>query len=219
MPPHKIKAVLFDLDGTLADTAADMADTLNILLKKKCKKIKKLDYIRPFVSQGALSLIKLVFKDNTATEQEQLKNEYLRIYKNNFAHKTTLFPTVATTLETLRKNNILWGVVTNKPRIFAQPLLEHLNIYKNCAVLVCGDDLSNNKPHPEPLQVAAKKINTAIKNCVYVGDDIRDMQAANAAKMQCVIAKYGYIKKNENLTSWQADWTIFSCQDLIAIIM
>ncbi|RLA07763.1 MAG: phosphoglycolate phosphatase [Gammaproteobacteria bacterium] len=218
MPKNKIQAVLFDMDGTLVDTAPDMADTLNLLLKKN--NLTKLDQkiIRPFVSQGAMALIKLAFQSCSIKKQETLKDEYLTMYQDNFTNKSALFEGTNKILSYLDKNNIKWGIVTNKPHGFAKPLLEHLKIYKNCAVLVCGDSLAKNKPHPLPLKIAAQKINIDVKKCIYIGDDIRDMQAAIAAKMPCAVAKWGYIDKQEDASKWHGDYIFSSIDELMQLL-
>ena len=206
-PP--VQAVLFDLDGTLADTAPDMADALNILLSKHNKPAIDHELARKYTSRGSVALIQLGFgeliDDN---HREELREEYLQIYADNLCIKTKLFNGITELLNTLDEKSISWGVVTNKPGFLTKPLLKKLGITQRTTCVVSGDSLVNRKPHPDPLHHAAKLLSVTEKDTIYIGDDPRDIQAGQAAGMHTAIAAYGYIPDNQDIESWGADLII-----------
>lgn len=209
-----IEAVLFDLDGTLIDTAPDMGGALNNLLIEEGLPALPLDNIRPLVSQGGLVLTKLGFAEHVAEDAiEPLRQRYLQHYRDIVANDSALFNGFHEILESLEARQINWGIVTNKPEWLTTPLLEKLRI--KSPVVICGDTLEYRKPHPMPLQVAAERIGVECKNCIYVGDDERDIIAGNAASMKTLVAAYGYISTAENIENWQADGIIQSPLDLL----
>jgi len=211
-----IAAILFDLDGTLIDTAPDMGAALNNLLIEEGLAPIPLKIIRPYVSQGALVLTRLGFSEQvTESEIEPLRLRYLDHYRAIVADDSVLFDCFEEVLNRLEEQNIPWGIVTNKPQWLTTPLLEHMGLHKRAAVVICGDTLEKRKPHPLPLIVAAETIGIACKNCVYVGDDPRDIEAGRAAKMKTLIAAYGYISKDTSLDEWQAEGIIESPLDLL----
>ena len=209
-----IEAVLFDLDGTLIDTAPDMGGALNNLLIEEGLPTLPLESIRPYVSRGGLVLTQLGFAEHVAEDEiEPLRLRYLQHYRNIVADDSALFDGFGEILETLAARQISWGIVTNKPKWLATPLLQELNI--DSPVVICGDTLEQKKPHPLPLQVAAKHLDIKCENCIYVGDDERDIIAGNAANMKTLVAAYGYISTDENIENWQADGIIQSPLDLL----
>ena len=211
-----IAAILFDLDGTLIDTAPDMGAALNNLLIEEGLAPIPLEIIRPYVSQGALVLTRLGFSEQVAeSEIEPLRLRYLDHYRAIVADDSVLFDCFEEVLDRLEERNIPWGIVTNKPQWLTTPLLEQLGLHKRAAVVICGDTLEKRKPHPLPLIIAAETIGIACKNCVYVGDDPRDIEAGRAAKMKTLIAAYGYISKDTSLDEWQAEGIIESPLDLL----
>ena len=211
-----IKAVLFDLDGTLVDTAPDMGGALNNLLVEENHAPLPLEQIRPFVSQGGLVLTRLGFADKVSeAEIEPLRLRFLDHYRAIVADNSHLFDGMATTLEHIESRNIPWGIVTNKPEWLTFPLLEALGLRQRSAVVIGGDTLEKRKPDPMPLQVAAERIGVDCADCVYVGDDERDVIAGRAAGMKTLVASYGYIEADMDIRSWQADGTIESPADLI----
>jgi len=211
-----IAAILFDLDGTLIDTAPDMGAALNNLLIEEGLAPIPLEIIRPYVSQGALVLTRLGFSDQVAeSEIEPLRLRYLDHYRAIVADDSVLFDCFEEVLDRLEERNIPWGIVTNKPQWLTTPLLEQMGLHKRTAVVICGDTLKKRKPHPLPLIVAAETIGIACKNCVYVGDDPRDIEAGKAAKMKTLIAAYGYIGKDASLDDWQAEGIIENPLDLL----
>ncbi len=212
-----IEAVLFDLDGTLIDTAPDMGAALNNLLIEENLEPIPMSIIRPYVSQGALVLTKLGFSEHVAEfELEPLRLRYLDHYRAILGDSSALFDGFELVLESLEDQGTPWGIVTNKPEWLTTPLLEQLALNINASVVICGDSLDKRKPHPLPLIVAAETIGIGCQNCVYIGDDPRDIDAGKAAKMKTLIAAYGYIKEDVNLNLWQADGLIEKPIDLLA---
>jgi phosphoglycolate phosphatase len=202
----KISGVLFDLDGTLLDTANDLGEALNFVLRKYgLAEVAREDY-RPIASDGALGLLTLGFADSLKKyDYEQLRAEFLAYYEDNIAVHTCLYPEVSELLLTLNERKIPWGVVTNKPEGLTRLLLPYFDEFEHCLSLIGGDTLVNRKPHPEPILKACEDISVPSEHCLYVGDALRDIQAGNSAKSTTVIAKWGYILANEDCATWQAD--------------
>jgi len=214
-----IKAVLFDLDGTLIDTAPDMAGALNRLLVEEGLAEIPLETIRPHVSKGGLALTQLGFSQHVSEDEiEPLRQRFLSSYLNNIAQNSTLFEGFDDTLKCLESNDIIWGIVTNKPHFLTMPLLQQLELDKRCATIISGDTTAQRKPHPLPLQTAAQEINIACENCLYIGDDPRDIDAGNAANMTTMIASYGYIFEQTDFATWQADSIIHQPTDLLTYL-
>lgn len=212
-----IEAVLFDLDGTLIDTAPDMGGALNNLLIEESLAPIPLDIIRPYVSQGGLALTRLGFSDHVAEgEIEPLRLRYLDHYRAIVADDSVLFDCFEQVLGTLEDQGIPWGIVTNKPEWLTTPLLEQMALSQRTAVVICGDTLEQRKPHPLPLIVAAETIGISCAKCVYIGDDLRDIDAGRAANMKTLIAAYGYIRQDTNLDEWQAEGIIEHPLDLLS---
>lgn len=212
-----IEAVLFDLDGTLIDTAPDMGAALNNLLVEEGYDPLPLQSIRPVVSKGGLVLTQLGFGEIvTELEIEPLRKRFLQHYRNIVADNSALFAGMDEVLNTLENNNLLWGIVTNKPEWLTTPLLEQLNLNQRASVVICGDTLEFKKPHPQPLIIAAETIGVKCENCIYVGDDKRDIDAGNAANMITLSAAYGYIEANTNLAEWGADGNLNQPLDLLS---
>ncbi|MBT3206076.1 MAG: phosphoglycolate phosphatase [Gammaproteobacteria bacterium] len=202
----KYKAVLFDLDGTLIDSAPDMVASLNQILKEEGLAQLTLDTLRPYVSKGGLAMTKVAFdKYKNEDDIEPLRLRFLDYYLHNIADHSKLFDGFESLLEALEQRSIAWGVVTNKPGWLTDPLMAALKLDKRSAVTISGDTTAEKKPHPLPLLTAAEAINISCEHCLYIGDDPRDIEAGNAANMTTVIAKYGYISDNSNLKSWMAN--------------
>ncbi|MCP4471237.1 MAG: phosphoglycolate phosphatase [Gammaproteobacteria bacterium] len=209
-------AVLFDLDGTLIDTAPDMVGALNNLLVEEKRAPLPLESIRPYVSQGGLVLTRLGFEDHVdEAEIEPLRQRFLQHYREIVADDSRLFDGYEAVLAELEARSIPWGIVTNKPEWLTHPLLEKLNLAARCAVVIGGDTLPNRKPHPQPLQVAAERIGVDCRNCVYVGDDERDVISGRAAGMKTLVASYGYIEDGCDFRQWNADGVIDKPADLL----
>jgi len=211
----QIKAVLFDLDGTLADTAQDLAYALNQVLIEQGQSPLPFETIRPVVSHGGIALIKLGFKLSPEDERfDPLRQRLLSIYENNICQKTVLFPQIQEILNDLTLNEIKWGIVTNKPGWLTYPLLDAMKITPAPETVVCGDTLEQRKPHPAPLLHACKEMQIQPEQCIYIGDARRDIEAGKAAGMQTIAIGYGYIEADDPYDSWEADYHIASEQDL-----
>lgn len=204
-----LRTVLFDLDGTLADTAPDMAQALNLLLKEKDYEPLPFDTIRPWVSHGGLALVRLGFGEETGDiELENLRRRFLEIYAENLCRETRLFPGIPQLLATLSENGFNWGVVTNKPGYLTEPLVAQLTIQPPPACIVSGDTTTNRKPHPEPMLLACKQAGSNPHECLYVGDAERDIHAGKQAGMKTLVALFGYITDSEDPETWGADGMI-----------
>lgn len=227
----KIQAVLFDLDGTLIDTAPDFIRIIRVMCQKYQLTIPSDTAIREQVSAGARAMVKLMFGELSQMADGDLtllayRQEFLDIYEADICVDSCLFDGLDNLLKSLEKQGIFWGIVTNKPRYLTEILLEKLNLTDRCSVLVCPDDVKNTKPDPEPMFLAVDKLNQAFdvniqaENCVYVGDHIRDIQAGKSANMRTILAGYGYIppQDKDDLTAWGADEIIHSVDELIQSI-
>jgi len=212
-------AVLFDLDGTLIDTAPDMAAALNILCDEEKQTCLPYAEVRPFVSNGSIALVKLAFGEQLdSTTLERLKSRYLEIYQNHLAVHSRLFDEMDDLLSQLEQNNIPWGVVTNKPGWLTEPLMEALGLKQRACCIVSSDSTKNRKPHPEPLYYACELTAVKPEQCVYIGDAQRDIEAGQNAGMKTIIAQYGYIGDWENTDDWQADYSIQSPSQIFDLI-
>lgn len=210
------ETILFDLDGTLADTAPDLAYALNQLLQEEGRAALPYASIRNHVSRGGAAMVRLGFGKNLReTEFEDLRMRFLTIYGANLCVKTRLFPGMAKVLDHIEANNMKWGVVTNKLAWMTEPLLEALGLTQRAACIVSGDTTDKLKPHPKPLLHACRSSRSSAQHCIYVGDDPRDIQAGNAAGMTTLIARYGYIDNGQSPEDWGADGIIDDVSDLV----
>lgn len=213
----KIKTVLFDLDGTLADTAPDLAGALNHVLKSHNYEPLPYETIRPYVSHGGVALITLGF-GKEHPEFDTLYQELLQYYHNNIANETTLFSGMDELLLELEQRNINWGVVTNKPSWLTEPLLEALNLTSRAVTIVSGDTLEQRKPHPAPILHACRQAESEAHECLYVGDAERDIEAGNAAGMPSIVALFGYIAESDKPNQWNAHSSINHPTEILSII-
>ena len=216
-----ITTVLFDLDGTLVDTAPDLAHALNLQLIKHAKPPLAYENIRPFASHGSRGLIGLGFdiapKDDNFIA---MRDEYLSIYDSVFTRSPVLLPGVAELLQAIENKGLKWGIVTNKPRRFTIGLIESmgLNLENRAACIVCGDDAPQPKPSPATLLMACAQVGVKPENCAYLGDAERDVIAGNAAGMKTVVALFGYIDKTDKPQEWGADALIKTPEELVNIL-
>lgn len=211
--------ILFDLDGTLVDTAPDLGYALNLQRERHGLAPLAMDIIRPYASHGSKGLLGIGF--NLSPEDAQfgaMRTEYLDLYDQVFARSPVLFEGVEELLHHLEQNNIPWGVVTNKPRRFSAPLLKAMALDNRAACLVCGDDAALPKPAPDTLFLACEQAKVNPNSCFYVGDAARDIEAGNAAGMRTVVALYGYIDAADQPATWGADFSITHPQQLISLI-
>ena len=214
-----IKAVLFDLDGTFADTAPDLAAALNHTRATRQLPPLPLDIIRPQASHGSRGLLKTGFGiDPGAPDYDVLRDIFLDYYECNICVHTKLFNGMAELVAGLEQRGIKWGIVTNKPHRYTVPLMQALGYAERAACMVSGDTCAHAKPHPEPMLKACEIIGVTPEQCLYLGDDLRDMQAANAAAMRGVIARYGYISDDAQPDSWGASGIIDAPAELLGLI-
>ncbi len=198
-------AVLFDLDGTLLDSAPDFIATANSMREARGLETLPLELLRPVVSKGSRAMLAVAFPQMADSERQALIPEFLDVYESLIGRHARLFDGIAALLDALDQAGTRWGIVTNKPEYLAKLILPLLGWEQRCAVLIGGDSLAERKPHPLPLQVAAQRIDVAPGRCVYVGDDERDIVAARAAGMPSVAALWGYRLGDDDPLAWQAD--------------
>lgn len=217
-----LRAVLFDLDGTLIDTAPDFIRIIRLMCAQANITVPSDDRIRAQVSEGARAMVNLIYPDLTIHSPQllQIRQQFLDIYAQNIAVDTCLFPDMENVLKELEALDIPWGIVTNKPRGLSELLLDALNLTARCQVLVCPDDVSRTKPDPEPMLLAARELGIAPEQIIYVGDHPRDIDAGRAAGMPTVLAAYGYLPPDhkDNLEAWQADHIVYHVAELSELI-
>jgi phosphoglycolate phosphatase len=210
-----LRGVLFDLDGTLLDTAPDMAAALNRL--RIAEGLAALPYlqIRPLVSHGAPRLLRLAFGEPDAERHESLRRRFLDFYRAALAVHTRLFDGFEAVLSAIERSGLRWGIVTNKPGWLAAPLVAEVGLAERCACLVAGDTLAERKPHPLPLLHAAGLLGLEPRECAYVGDAERDVQAARNAGMIPLVAGFGYLGDGDDPAAWRADAVFARPEDLV----
>ena len=209
------KLVLFDLDGTLLDSAPDFVATINALRMERGEAAISDAVLRPHVSRGSRAMIAVGFPQLDAQAREALVPALLARYEQELARHGAPFDGVPALLDAIEAAGSRWGIVTNKPEYLARLLLPLLGWETRCAVLVGGDTLAVNKPDPEPLLHAARLLGVDTEDCAYVGDDVRDIEAARAAGMHSVVALWGYRSADEDPASWLADTMAATPHDLL----
>lgn len=211
-----IRAVLFDLDGTLVDTAPDMANALNELLQRHGRAGLPFSTIRPHVSHGATALVKLGFEiDEHDPKFSTLRQQYLDQYRSALDKDSRTFADMENVLQHLEAQEKPWGVVTNKPAYLTEPLLRGLGLGARTACVVSGDTLPRRKPHPDPLLYACQMIKLSPENVVYVGDAQRDVQAGSEAGMLTLVAKFGYLGDDDRPETWGASGLVNTPMEII----
>jgi len=211
--------ILFDLDGTLVDTAHDLTYALNLQRERHGMAELPLDVIRPYASHGSRGLLSVGFDLSPEDKNyEAMREEYLALYDQVLTRKPILFEGVAELLAKLDENIVPWGVVTNKPRRFTQPLLENIGLLERAACVVSGDDAPRPKPYPDTLFLACEQAGVDPHLCWYVGDAERDIQAGKAAGMQTVVAMYGYLGIEDRPQEWGADVFVNAPLELLELI-
>lgn len=214
-----IQAVLFDLDGTLADTAPDLGGALNAVLRRHNLPEKSIAEIRPYAGHGAAGLIKLgasITPDHT--DYTRWRTEYLDEYDSRYAQDTTLFDGVNELIAELDQRGIKWGIITNKPMRFTDKLIPKLGFIIPPAVVVSGDTCGEPKPSVKPMLYACGQIHADPQHTLYVGDAERDIQAGRNAGMKTVLAEWGYISDEDDTDSWQPDYRIATPIELIGCL-
>jgi N-acetyl-D-muramate 6-phosphate phosphatase len=214
-----LRAVLFDLDGTLIDSAPDLAGAANDM--RIARGLPELPYasFRPMVGSGARGMVGAGFGVGPDHDEfAALRDEFLNRYERRMTQLTQVFPDVLPMLTALEAAAMPWGIVTNKATRFASPLVEALHLHKRSAVLIAGDTTAYSKPHPEPLLEAARRMRIDPSDCAYVGDDLRDIQAGNAAGMTTVAVRWGYLGFGEPIDAWGAKHVLASPADILALL-
>lgn len=200
------RCVLFDLDGTLVDTAPELAEAANRLRATQQLAPLTFEMLRPVCSQGARGLLRRAFGiDIDDAAFPALRDRFLALYGENLCRQSLPFEGIEVLLTAMEARGISWGIVTNKPRAYAEPLVEALGWDQRMAVMVCGDDTAHPKPAPDPLLHAARTLDLSCEEIHYVGDDPRDIVAARAAEMGCTAVAWGYIEDAPDIYSWGAD--------------
>lgn len=215
----KPSVVLFDLDGTLIDTAPDFIRCLNQLREQHGLAPLPPEQIRRSVSNGARAMIRVGFGlEPEHPEYTEKHTAFLDLYEAGVAVETTLFEGMEELLRSLEERDIPWGIVTNKPVRFAAPLVEALGLAQRCAAVVCPDHVAQRKPHPEALFLACTQIGAQPQTAIYVGDHERDIEAGRNAGMRTIAVRYGYIEKPETVDLWQADLIADTVSDLAKLL-
>ncbi len=228
------QALLFDLDGTLMDTAPDFFPAVNTLRQELGKPLLAESTIRLQVSNGGWALTRLALDlppvaslppvDDDENKELLIaqRQRLLDLYTIHLGEKSDLFAGTTELLQACNDGGLPWGIVTNKPRLYTEILLERLAdklpILASCSVLVCPDDVAKTKPFPDPLFLAAKSINVAPENCWYLGDHLRDIEAGNAANMFTIATLYGYIEASDDPADWQADLLVDSALQVTQLL-
>jgi len=215
----RICAVLFDLDGTLIDSAPDLAGAANDLRSSHGLPALPYERLRPVVGAGARGMIGAAF--DVAPDDARfsgLRDEFLRRYENRMTQETRVFAAMLPVLDALDRLGRPWGVVTNKASRFTDPLVRAMGLHQRAAIVIAGDSTPHSKPHPAPLLEAARRVGAAPADCVYVGDDLRDVQAGRAAGMKTVIAAWGYLGVGEPIEAWGADHIVHAPGELLNLL-
>ena len=214
-----LQAILFDLDGTFADTAPDLGFALNTLLEAHGKPTLPLERVRCVASSGARGMLGVGFGVAPGDPSyERLAAEFLDLYERNLCRETRLFPGIEALLDALEARGLRWGIVTNKAERFTFPLLRLLALDERAGCIVCGDSTPHRKPHPGPLLAAAATVRVEPATCIYLGDDERDMIAGRAAGMRVAVAEYGYLGLGNPSQDWQADFRVRDPLELLQAI-
>lgn len=204
-----MKAVLFDLDGTLVDTAPDLGYALNLQRQRHGLPFLADEVIRPYASHGSKGLLKIGFGlEGQEANFASMREEYLQLYTEVMTRQPALFAGIAELLEALEAKNLAWGIVTNKPRRFTTPIVEALGLHQRAATVISGDDAPQPKPSPETLFLACERAKLDPKTVLYIGDAERDMQAGKAAGMKTLVALFGYLGEADKPAEWGADGLI-----------
>lgn len=211
-----VRAVLFDLDGTLIDSAPDLAGTGNDMRLARGLPALPYEAFRPMVGAGARGMVGIALQVTPDDERFlPLRDEFLQRYEQRMTQLTRVFDAVQPLLQALQASGVAWGIVTNKAERFTLPLVRALGLDTHAAAVVGGDTTPHSKPHPAPLLEAARRMGVPPGECVYVGDDLRDVQAGHAAGMATVVAAWGYLGLGEPVSAWGADHVIESPGQLL----
>ena len=215
-PALAVQAVLFDLDGTLVDSAPDLAGAANELRQAHGLPALAFEALRPMVGSGARGMLDAAFGIGPGDARfDGLRADFLNRYAARILRETRVFSRMEPVLQALERRGLPWGIVTNKIARFSVPLVEGLSLMARCAVLVSGDSTAHAKPHPAPLLEAARRLALQPQRCVYVGDDRRDVEAGRAARMPTLAAAWGYLGRGEAVHDWKADAVLQQPEELL----
>ncbi len=215
MPGNKsIDCVLFDLDGTLVDTAPDLIACLNRSLQQHGYNTVPHNQIRPYISYGAEVMIQQSVEGLEKITHDSIHEQMLDFYETNIAEYSCFFKGIEEALATIKQLGLKWGIVTNKVERFALPLAKALEIEQQAACIICGDTTANAKPHPEPMFKACELAGVQSENCIYIGDARHDIEAGRGAGMLTMAATYGYLKKDDEPEKWAADVLLDTAEQL-----
>jgi N-acetyl-D-muramate 6-phosphate phosphatase len=219
MMADRFDAVLFDLDGTLIDSAPDLAGAANELREAHGLPALPYECFRPMVGSGARGMIGVAFDIGPQHESFLgLRDDFLRRYELRMTRQTRIFDAVLPVLEALERRSTKWGIVTNKATRFTDPLVRSLGLHPRAATVIAGDTTPHSKPHPAPLLEAARRVGLAPSQCIYVGDDLRDVQAGHAAGMATAIAGWGYLGSGDPIEAWGAEYIARKPADLLNLL-
>jgi 2-phosphoglycolate phosphatase len=219
MMAHRFDAVLFDLDGTLIDSAPDLAGAANELREAHGLPALPYECFRPMVGSGARGMIGVAFDIGPQHESFLgLRDDFLRRYELRMTQQTRIFDAVLPVLEALERRSTKWGIVTNKAKRFTDPLVRSLGLHPRAATVIAGDTTPHSKPHPAPLLEAARQVGLAPSQCIYVGDDLRDVQAGHAAGMATAVAGWGYLGAGDPIEAWGAEYIARKPADLLNLL-
>jgi 2-phosphoglycolate phosphatase len=214
-----VKAVLFDLDGTLVDSAPDLAAAADCMRVARGMSSYPLETYRPMAGAGARGMLGIAFGMSPEHEAyEQYREEFFCNYERALTVRTRVFDGIEALIADIRGLGMSWGVVTNKAQRFTKPLTEAMPLFAHASTIISGDTTAHAKPHPMPLLEAARVMGVDPHNCVYVGDDERDIVAGRAAQMGTVAVRYGYLGQKQDVHSWGADMAIDHASELLALI-
>ncbi|ODN43662.1 HAD family hydrolase [Piscirickettsia litoralis] len=210
------QAVLFDLDGTLLDTSYDLFAAVEHTHQQLGEKltVKRLD-LYPIYGNGVHAILAKTLQRKPSDNECQLCLQY---YRENICKNTREYPGISKLLKSLQERALPWGIVTNKPEKLTHSLIKYFNYDQTAACIIGGDTTTERKPHPRPLLYAAELINIKPENCLYIGDNLRDIQAGKAANMKTIAASYGFISPGTDITDWQADYIINQSIDTLSYV-